>query len=76
METTLSHFETQNSKLETIISFDRPDYPSYENKPLKHLKRNLVTIKRSRKVVEASVLPVVLNINPRSLYNKKMSFVH
>ena len=74
METTLSHFETQNSKLETIISFDRPDYPSYENKPLKHLKRNLVTIKRSRKVVEASVLPVVLNINPRSLYNKKNEF--
>ena len=74
IETTLTHFETQNPKLKTIISFDRPDYPSYENKPLKHLKRNLVTIKRSRKVVEASVLPVVLNINPRSLYNKKNEF--
>ena len=55
----------------TIISFDRQNYPSYENRPLKYPKRNLLTIKQSRKVVEASVLPVVLNLNPRSLYNKK-----
>ena len=55
--------------IETVIG-NRPDIPSYRFKPF----RNLVTIKRSNKVVEASRLPVVLNLNPRSLYNKAAEF--
>ena len=37
--------------------------------------RNLVVIKRSNKVVQALQLPKVLNLNPRSIYNKKKEFV-
>ena len=36
--------------------------------------RNLVTLRRNNKLVEASRLPVVVNLNPRSLYNKKDEF--
>jgi hypothetical protein len=37
--------------------------------------KNLVTVKRSNKVIEALSLPKVLNLNPRSIYNKKNEFV-
>ena len=37
-------------------------------------KKNNLTILRSNKVVQALDLPVVLNINPRSVYNKKSQF--
>ena len=36
---------------------------------------NLVVVKRSNKVFEALNLPKVLNLNPRSIYNKKKEFV-
>ena len=37
----------------------------------KHIQiRNLITIKRSNKVVEALNLPKIININPRSAMNK------
>ena len=37
-------------------------------------RRNLVTIKRNNKLVEAANLPTVVMLNPRSLYNKKNEF--
>ena len=36
--------------------------------------KNLITVKRNNKLLEASYLPVVINLNPRSLYNKKEEF--
>ena len=52
------------------INYDRPDKPSYSEKLIKKDRNNLVTIKRSNKLLEASSLPIVVNLNPRSLYNK------
>ena len=44
-----------------------------------HKKRkhntNVKVIKRSSKVIEASILPKVMNINPRSIYNKIDEFL-
>ena len=37
--------------------------------------RNLVVVKRSNKVGQALDLPKVLNLNPRSIYNKAGEFV-
>ena len=37
--------------------------------------RNLVVVKRSNKVGQALDLPKVLNLNPRSFYNKAGEFV-
>ena len=72
---TLKVDESENSQpISTILTIDRPDVPSYQHKPLKYQKRNIVTVKRNNKVVEASRLPVVLNLNPRSLYNKAEEF--
>ena len=72
---TLKVDDSENSKpISTILTIDRPDVPSYQHKPLKYQKQNLVTVKRNNKVVEASRLPVVLNHNPRSLYNKAEEF--
>ena len=39
------------------------------------ISKNLKVIKRSNKVCQALKLPKVLNVNPRSLYNKKNAFV-
>ena len=38
------------------------------------LKKELITIRRSNKAIEALTLPTVVNINPRSLNNKVESF--
>ena len=37
-------------------------------------KKNLVTIKRNNKLIEAANLPTIVMLNPRSLYNKKNEF--
>ena len=37
-------------------------------------KNNLKTIKRSNKLVQALNLPTVMNVNPRSVYNKVNEF--
>ena len=37
--------------------------------------RNLITVKRSDKIIEALSLPKVLSMNPRSIYNKLAEFV-
>ena len=36
----------------------------------KQRNKNIITIKRSNKVVQALGLPVICNLNPRSVYNK------
>ena len=52
-----------------IIVSDRK-YPRLKVRPPQCLKR----IHRSNKLLEAVQLPVVLNLNPRSLYNKAEEF--
>ena len=37
-------------------------------------KNNLTTIKRSNKLIQALNLPTVMNVNPRSVYNKILEF--
>ena len=69
-----SNTDTEYFSIETHITFDRSEVPSYNNQPIKSQKRNLITVKRSNKVLEASTLPVVVNLNPRSLYNKQSEF--
>ena len=59
--------------IKPIVTFGRPDQYSFVKNHIKY-KRNLITVKRSNKVLEASNLPVVLNLNPRSLYNKQEEF--
>ena len=59
--------------IETIVSFGRTEKPSYQQNQPKY-QTNLVTVKRNNKIVDASILPVVLNLNPRSLYNKQSEF--
>ena len=36
--------------------------------------KNLITIRRSNKLLEATNLPTVITLNPRSLYNKQSNF--
>ena len=68
------------SQLEDIENFCIPVH--YSNRCEEKVKvhrmsnqNNLVTIKRSNKLVEASNLPIVLALNPRSLYNKSNEFI-
>ena len=37
-------------------------------------KTNVITIKRSNKLMQALNLPTIMNVNPRSIYNKKQEF--
>ena len=34
----------------------------------------MITIKRSNKILDAAQLPVVINLNPKSIYNKAEEF--
>ena len=46
-----------------------------KTQPKQHVKpRNVKTLKRSNKVIEALDLPSVINLNPRSVYNKVGEF--
>ena len=63
-----------NYPISVHISYNRPDLPSYKSNLRKCKKDNLITVKRSNKLLEASQLPVVVNLNPRSLYNKQNEF--
>ena len=45
-----------------------------QRKRKKDIFTNLKVIKRSNEVVQALVLPKVLNVNPRSIYKKKNEF--
>ena len=40
----------------------------------KYGKSNNITVLRSNKIIEALELPVVVNLNPRSVYNKVDEF--
>ena len=64
-----------------------PNYPipviktnRYKSRKRSHLQKNhinhknLKTIKRSNKNLQALDLPSVINLNPRSIYNKKNEF--
>ena len=46
-----------------------------QRKNKRNLSKNLVVIKRSNKICQAFDLPKVLNLNPRSIYNKVNEFV-
>ena len=50
-----------------------------QNQIYKHMSRkhnsNLHTVRRSNKVLQATCLPKVMNLNPRSIYNKLDEFV-
>ena len=43
-------------------------------KPQNTNKNNLTTVKRSNKLMQALNLPTVMNVNPRSIYNKANEF--
>ena len=68
-----SIISTQNSELKIpVFISQRPT--SVKPKPKeKHSKHN-ITVKRSNKLLHALDLPVVLNLNPRSIYNKISQF--
>ena len=52
-----------------------PETPNIRNKNITNVKLdNLTVIKRSNKLLQALNLPVVANINPRSVYNKINEF--
>ena len=56
------------------ITLGRSEIPSFSNKQPTRLRSNLITVKRSNKLLEATNVPVVVNLNPRSLYNKQDEF--
>ena len=62
----------ENCPISVHITTNRMNQPSYQYKEIRN--RNLITIKRSNKLLEASNLPIVLNLNPRSLYKKQNEF--
>ena len=57
-----------------IISTNRHFVDRPRNWPRNKVRRNIKTVKRSNKQLEALVLPTVININPRSVYNKLDEF--
>ena len=59
----------KESKAEKIRKFRKDRNKKQEN------YKNLIVIKPSNKLVQALSLPKVLNINPRSIYNKHAEFV-
>ena len=61
----------ESFRIDTVVSFDRP---KKENDYRFVNKDNLVTIKRNNKILDAAQLPVVINLNPRSIYNKAEEF--
>ena len=61
--------EIKNELRKTIYHFRE------QRKRKKEQFRNLVVVKRSNKIFQAIDLPNVLNLNPRSIYNKINEFV-
>ena len=58
------------------IGFPKPDVKVFikQRQAKKQTARTLKTIPRSNKLIAALQLPVILNLNPRSLYNKLQNF--
>ena len=62
--------ETENNPIPVIISTCRPHKPCVSPR-----KTANITVRcQSKKVFTASQLPVIVNLNPRSVYNKKKEF--
>ena len=72
MDESICENSPYNETIPVIIS-NRNEITSETNLRGSNLK-NLVTVKRNNKLIEASHLPVVVNLNPRSLYNKTEEF--
>ena len=54
-----------------LVSTDRNfNYPGQHGQN----KRNLITVRRCDKSLEAANLPTIVSVNPRSLYNKQLNF--
>ena len=63
--------DERNQPIPVIINKRKTMY----KKPSKsHRKPNVKTIKRSNKLMQALNLPTVMNVNPRSVYNKAKEF--
>ena len=65
--------ETNDGKgkaIPTVNNLNRVSKPTGEGQT----KRNLIIIKRSNKLIQALNLPNVMNVNPRSIYNKIQEF--
>ena len=60
---------SSENRIPVIVSNRGPKKPPQNRKPC-----NNVTIKRSNKLLTAVQLPVVVNLNPRSIYNKADEF--
>ena len=73
VNSSLSDISQEPETIPVIVSC-RPDNPSYCSRSIVEQKRNLIRIKRSNKVLEAGNLPIILNLNPRSLFNKSEEF--
>ena len=67
-----------SSILDTSFTLGNPIPTVINNRPQKinphRRKSTLITIKRSNKLLTAVQMPVVVNLNPRSLYNKSNEF--
>ena len=70
---TVSEYSVDSHSIPVHIS-ERPNCVSETIKSFSN-KNNLKRVKRSKKLLEASRLPVVITLNPRSLYKKKNEFV-
>ena len=68
------NFESENSIEKERLS-NKIRYFRNERKLKQFRSRNLITVKRSDKIIEALSLPKVLSMNPRSIYNKLAEFV-
>ena len=66
--------DDEKCSIPTIVTSNRSEVPSYQFNQVQHKKGNLKTLKRNNKISEASNLPIVLNLNPRSLYQKLDEF--
>lgn len=58
---------------ETEISNIIPFVSQHQSNPYQN-HDDLITIKRCNKLLEAANLPVIVTVNPRSLYNKQAEF--
>ena len=72
----LDLFLSENSSCEHIpvVFGNRPEQTECENARHGSNRKNLRTIHRSNKLIQAADLPIVITLNPRSLYNKKSNF--
>ena len=73
LDSVYSNVLEEGQAIPVLIS-NRAEKASSCNQPSKCLMQNLIRIKRNNKITEAGNLPIVINLNPRSLYNKADEF--